>query len=431
MSFFRQASYSTISYCASALLLLLTGVITARFLGPEGRSYYAVFFTIAGIAAQFLYFGISKANIYFLNREKSPYGTLFGNSLFFIAILSLFSAILILIFQSQIMKFFPGLPLEWVLILLWGGILIQVISDIYSSFLLGKHKYGLYALCGFLIALAAFLTAFAAYMIPDDVITVIGLRVAVAILLVAILFGVVWKATCPKLKVSFPLLWKQLRFGFKNNIINIAASLNYRVYILFLTVMVSPEVAGLYSVAMLFVEPMRLLPGGVGPVLLSRLSDETSDDRHRQMTARTCRIIMALIVLGTVFYVPLAPFILQFVFGFEYVAALNAIWVMMAAGIVGVPFQVMTNHFTSRSMQRYSIYAGVLALIVAVLSCYGLMPLYGLMGGAAAYFLSAFVASAVSLLFFAKHSQITLQDTMIIRKQDVRDLVTILQARRA
>lgn len=431
MSFFRQASYSTISYCVSALLLLLTGVITARFLGPEGRSYYAVFFTIAGIAAQFLYFGISKANIYFLNREKSPYGVLFGNSLFFIAVLSIFSAILILLCQSQIMKFFPGLPMEWVLLLLWGGILIQVVSDIYSSFLLGKHKYGLYAICGFLIALAAFLTAFAAYVMPDEVIGVIGFRVTVAVGVVVILFAVVWQVTRPELGLSIPLLWKQLGFGIKNNIINITASLNYRVYILFLTVMVSPEIAGLYSVAMLFVEPMRLLPGGVGPVLLSRLSDETCDETHRQMTARTCRIIMALIVLGTVFYVPLAPLILQHVFGMDYMPALNAIWIMMAAGIVGVPFQVMTNHFTSRSMQRYSIYAGVLALIVAVLSCYGLMPLYGLMGGAAAYFLSAFVASAVSLLFFVKHSQITLKDTMIVRKQDVRDLATILQARRA
>ncbi|HIF25878.1 MAG TPA: hypothetical protein EYG18_03075 [Micavibrio sp.] len=431
MSFFKQASYSTISYCVSALLLLLTGVITARFLGPEGRSYYAVFFTISGIVAQFLYFGISKANIYFLNREKSPYGVLFGNSLFFIAVLSFVSAILILIFQSQIMRFFPGLPLEWVLLLLWGGILIQVVSDIYSSFLLGKHKYGLYAICGFLIALAAFITAFSAYAMPDDVISVIGLRVVVAVALVVVLFAIVWRVTRPELGLSIPLLWQQLRFGIKNNVINITASLNYRVYILFLTVMVSPEVAGLYSVAMLFVEPMRLLPGGVGPVLLSRLSDEVCDDKHRQMTARTCRIIMALIVLGTLVYVPLAPFILQFVFGAEYMPALNAIWVMMAAGILGVPFQMMTNHFTSRSLQRYSIYAGVCALIVAVLACYSLMPFYGLMGGAVAYFLSAFAASALSLVFFVRHSKISIRDTIIICKQDVVDLISVLKARRA
>ena len=49
---------------------LITSVILARVLGPEGRGLYAVAATISAIGEQFGNFGLHASNTYYVARDK-------------------------------------------------------------------------------------------------------------------------------------------------------------------------------------------------------------------------------------------------------------------------------------------------------------------------------------------------------------------------
>ena len=53
-----------------AATTLLVGILTARFLTPENRGLYTLFFTTSGLLTTVFHCGISPANVYFLNVKS-------------------------------------------------------------------------------------------------------------------------------------------------------------------------------------------------------------------------------------------------------------------------------------------------------------------------------------------------------------------------
>jgi O-antigen/teichoic acid export membrane protein len=425
MSFVKQASYNTVSYAFSALLLLLAGVITARLLGPEGRGYYAVFFTLVGLLSRLLYFGLCKANIYYANREVKPFDQIFGNSILFLLFQGVLLFFVIVLFRENFHEIFPNLSTPVLLALMWNAVLLQTVGEVYASFLLAKRMFRMFALHTFLIAFVIFLATCSAYWYPENIEIVIASRViCFTVATFVFLLGFVIFVR-PQFSFSWPLMKQQLNFGLKNYVQNIFGTLNYRLYLLLVSAMIGGGAAGLYSVAMLFAEPMRLLPNAVGPILLTHLTSEKCDEAHTRLTARTCRIILGMMAAGAIIYIPLTPFLLTYVFGEAYEGALHSVWIMILGGMIGSVFQVMTRRFTSRHQQRYSIISSVAALIVATLLAVLIIPEYGVLGGAIAYLASSIVSGFLSLYFYIKLTNISVWHVLLPQSEDFKDLIDL------
>jgi O-antigen/teichoic acid export membrane protein len=60
---------------------LVTSVIVARILGPDGRGLYAVAATIGAIGVQFGNLGLHASNTYYVARDRSLLPALVGNPL--------------------------------------------------------------------------------------------------------------------------------------------------------------------------------------------------------------------------------------------------------------------------------------------------------------------------------------------------------------
>lgn len=411
------------AHTLSAVLLLLAGVVTARFLGPEGRGFYAVFFTTAGLMSQLFYFGLTQANVYYMNREKKSYDEIVGNSVLFLLGQAVLLAFLIFVFQTTVKEFFPSAGHMQVMAMLWAAAILQTCCDLYLGILMGRKLFFLYALNSITTAAGVLMTAFAALWYPEHVERVIFIRVAVFAMIVGVFLFIIRNKTKPKPRISFPLLSLQLKFGLKNYIQNLVGTLNYRLYLLLISFMLGNSAAGLFSVAMLFAETLRLLPNAVGPVLLSYLSSEHDDKAHTDLTAKVCRQVLAIILVGLVFYIPITPYLLHYVFGAEYSGALNTVWLMIFGGFLGVMFQMLTRYFTSLHLQHYSIKASVAALIVAVILSLLLIPEYGIVGGAVAYASGNLVATCIVTYFYCRYTGVALRKLLILQRSDISDCV--------
>src|SRR3972149_6606561 len=60
---------------------LVTSVLVARILGPEGRGLYAVAMAVGAIGVQFGNLGLHASNTYYVARERSLLPALIGNTL--------------------------------------------------------------------------------------------------------------------------------------------------------------------------------------------------------------------------------------------------------------------------------------------------------------------------------------------------------------
>ena len=88
-NFIKDILKFTISRFFSAIVMISIGVITARLLEPEGRGYYALFFSITGMIATFSHLGIAQSNIYELNKRHTLISNLIGNNLNYLCLMCL------------------------------------------------------------------------------------------------------------------------------------------------------------------------------------------------------------------------------------------------------------------------------------------------------------------------------------------------------
>src|SRR4030043_1134751 len=79
--FIRKVGETFITRICLIGIGLVTSVIVARILGPEGRGLYAVAATIGAIGVQFGNLGLHGSNTYYLARARSLLPALIGNTL--------------------------------------------------------------------------------------------------------------------------------------------------------------------------------------------------------------------------------------------------------------------------------------------------------------------------------------------------------------
>ena len=121
---------------------LVTTVVVARILGPEGRGLYAVAMAIGALGLQFGTLGLHAANVYFVAKDRTLLSKLVGNSL---VVSCVIGAVAIVISYSVFAVWPKFAPLHGALLLL--GLLWIPIGIAYlltQNLLLGVSEIGTY-----------------------------------------------------------------------------------------------------------------------------------------------------------------------------------------------------------------------------------------------------------------------------------------------
>src|ERR1700730_16661853 len=99
------------------LASLLTNVLLARTLGPEGRGVYAIVLLVPTIVFVIANMGVGAANVYFVGRRSFPIEDIFGYAFSLALIIGVASFLLTTVFVTQLGgALFPGVRLTYVLV---------------------------------------------------------------------------------------------------------------------------------------------------------------------------------------------------------------------------------------------------------------------------------------------------------------------------
>jgi len=409
---------------------LLSSVMTARYLGPEGRGVLATLAVLTGLSLQFGNPGLHTGNVYFVSRQPHRAAGVMGNTLVVSVVAGLLAAVVAIALAAMRPGWFPGIPR--LLILLTAAVLpFQFMILLYQNTLLGLHE----------------ITAFNLFEVGNKILTVallaawlllIGGGAAGAVVLfsaMAVLFGTASALYCAR-RVPFrprldrALFREMIRYGGRVYVACLLAFLVIRSDMLLVNFFRGTPEAGVYSIAVQIADTLLLLPVTIGMILMPRIASQGTE-RSEEVTARVLRhtaLLMTLMVGAAAATV--AP-VVRLLYGSGFEGAILTTWCLLpgvwALGLNGV----LMNHFSARGMPPVTMAAPFVGLVLNVALNLAIVPRFGIAGAAVTSSFAYAIMLAFSLAAFLRDGQVGLRQSLLMGLDEVRGLVAPARAQGA
>jgi O-antigen/teichoic acid export membrane protein len=401
-----------------------TGVITARWLGPEGRGVFQlVVVVVPFMLANLVKLGIPQASVYAIKREQVSPSTVVSNSIWLALLLGIVTGVGCWLGEdwilANLLKEAPRVTL--------AAVVILVPAVILQAYLLGVVQA---------------LERFREYNVQQIVPNVLGL-IGMATVLIYLGQGVVgavftftgimlfvtgWLALrvhrlAPiRAAMDVGLLRRMLRFGLKSHAQTLAATWHLRVDQLLIGYLLDPAQVGLYAVAVNLTNLLLRIPDALGTVLFPRLAG-ASTRVAEDATALVCRCTAGVMVLGAVAYVLVGPAALRLLFGERFTGSVAPMLALLPGIVMMGQYLILTRNFTSQNRQEINIVAASAALAGNVALNVLLIPRYGIVGAALSSVGSYGLAAGILMVAFVRTSDKRLTDVLLPRPTDLRHVL--------
>jgi len=394
-----------------------TAIVLARVLGPADRGLLALAVLIPDITGKICSAGYEMVNSTFAGLYKDKRSSLFQQTLIIVLSGTVVSilAICIFYFRLPIKKGqFDQLSTE-IILLACLTIPTAMLARLLIALTRGVGKISAAAVTYTVQMGVLFVGSFIVLVCFEG-----GIRAAVIVMVLAPLVYVSFHPS----RFSFEMFKKAFVFGGQISLSTIARLLNLRLDQAILAFMVGADHVGLYVVAVVFAERLRLLPGSISSAFLPRLANELSERQlqvprvYRYTVIISVVSMLAAAVLG-------APAILLF-FGREYTGAIVSFLCLLPGITVLGGSSILDSDMAAREKPKYSVVTGYTTLAVNVMLNLVLIPHLGIVGAAIASSISYSLAGVFWLTFFRHESKLPLSE-LVPTWQDVSYLLQQLK----
>jgi len=374
-------------------IALVTTVVVARLLGPQGRGYYAVAAAIGALGVQFGTLGLHTSNAYFVAKQPQSLAFLTGNAL----VVSFGFGGLIALLLAVIFAVFPHL------LSIRGAILLLALLWIpfgVAYTLLQNLMLGVQDIRGYNVA------EISTKVLP---LVLIGLfvllrHVGVAkfffTTVVALVVTCLWvmrrlqQRVSGRPQVSAAVFRDSIRYAVKAYLAASFCFLVLRADLLMVQHMLGPEQAGYYSIASTMADYASVLATVIGTILFPKLSVLTDLgeklDLTKKATAGTTLILLPFLVMASL----LARPAVRLLFGSAFLPASLSFVLLMPGmlflGIHMVAVQLLNSIGYPKSVV---IIWGLCSLFNVMVNLWAI-PHYGIAGASVVSSISYFLAFA-------------------------------------
>jgi O-antigen/teichoic acid export membrane protein len=410
------------------VISMATGIILARKLGPHDRGILALVILLPSTVITVAKFGITQANVYFINREQYSASAVASNSTSLALVLSAISCTVCWLLRDWLFStVLPGVE-PWALALALARVPILLLDDYLYGVLQATGHFNLYNSRLILSESLRVLLIVLALLVLH-----LGLFAAVLIYTLVSVVNIVWLVFSTyrlipfSLRVDFKLLKGQLEFGAKSYVQTLTSHLLLRIDVYMVAALLkNPAEAAFYSLALRFTEMVLEIPQAVGLVLYPRLAALEEEEIYR-LTAQACRRTLLFSGSGAFLIGVLGPWLITIWYGKAYAPA-GAPLPWAAVGVVAMSiFVILTRAFTSRHRQQVNIAAGMVALVSNVVLNLFLIPTMGIVGASMATAISYSGACVLLMAAFLAQSRLSVIDVLMPNLEDLRYLLDVCQ----
>jgi O-antigen/teichoic acid export membrane protein len=407
---------------AMTMMGTVTGIITARWLGPTNRGLFALVTNLQQTLPNFAKLGIPQASVYFMRRKNASASDVASNSMWFALTMGTLLAIVCwfgrgwllqnILKQAPESLVAPTLVLIPFVVLQFYFLGIAQAQERFREYNIRQIAPNLLALIGMFVLLV---------VLHLGLVAVVFAQTAIGIVVTVWMAIRVHREAPIRLRVNMQLLRDMLGFGSKTYVQQLAANLLMRSDQLVLAYTRGPTEVGYYVVGVSIVNLLLRLPDAAGTVMFPRLA--ATDRRRAQLaTTRVCRHTVFLTTLGVVGVAIVAPIAIPLLYGSKFDLAIRPLLVLLPSAIVMSIYQLLTRSFTSDARQEINIAAAVVALGLNAALNFWLDPTLGATGAALANDIAYGIAALILLVAFVRESGLGVRKTLIVERADLEDL---------
>lgn len=385
---------------------IVTIVIIARILGPEGKGIYSLAMLLPGLIVTFANFGISQATVYHVARERYSWKDILGNNvLFSLGALGVgvLSGLIVAIFFAQ--SLFPNVAQGYLLL----GIAVIPGSLFFSnlhSFFVGAQRfreYNLIAIFKSFLTLAFIVIAL--WMFKAGIVGALVANISALSLAGLVLF--LWArkiADGTSFKVNLSYLREASIYGIQAHLGNMIGFLNYRIDMFLIASFLNPMSVGFYSIGVGLAEKLWLVSRAASTVLFPKVAGETDEVRRKTFTPLVFRTVFWITTLGAMAIFFLSRWIVEFLFSADFLPAVLPLRILLVGIVALSASRVLANDVAGRGRPILNTYVGASALMTNVALNLIWIPRYGIAGAAWASTLSYSVTLLARIYLYCQLS---------------------------
>ena len=358
-----------------------TGVITARFLGPDGRGMYAAVTLWPPLLATLAVAGLNSGIVFQMRRNPSAVSGVAGASLMLGGIHSVIAIGVGLLLLPILMARYSTSTVLFAQICL-VTVVLNTTQNIVKQAFAGVGQFGRYNLTHFmpqffhLVALLS-IVLFATLTPRNAALALFASAVATVLVMLPSFIRV----TRPRFKGSWNELRQLRSYWSRASLMDFVFAFGMYADRLVLIPLLPPSELGLYAVAFSFSRVIQFVQPAINSVILSHMSGQTERD-SKQLHDRSCRFLIAALVVGCVGLWIIAEKLLAFTYGADFAAASVVFGLLVVEASLGAVSQVTVQLFLSRDRPGVVSTIQLIVLGISIAALLVLVPHYGAMGAA-------------------------------------------------
>ncbi len=398
---------------------LITGVITARVLGPENRGIFSLVCLFPASLVTLSKFGQAQAAIYHIKREKFDPAQVAANVLLFGLGVGAVLIAVVLVFRNQLIgTILNGVPM-WALLVVLPLIPILLLESYLYGILQATDRFRVFNTRVLAESILTMLCmAIALLVLELGLAGALGVAVGVRFLMALWIVYSVGKETPIQFRFHGELFPRMFRYGLKSHVQIIASHFHFKADTYMVAYFLGPTQVAFYTIAARLAEHIMYLPQSLGLALFPRLASASEAQVH-DMTARACRQTLALTISVAIGLAFLGPYAISAWYGSRYAPAAAPLPYVCIGIVMMSLYVLLSRNFTSRNHQSVNITAAYIALGGNIALNLYLIPRRGIEGAAMATAASYSVSALLLFFFFLRHSGLPWHSALILRRTDL------------
>jgi O-antigen/teichoic acid export membrane protein len=400
----RNIGSTLVTRVAVMFVALLSSVLLARVLGPEGRGVFALLLLVPSLATSLGLLGFEQANAVYAGLEPRGRRVLLWQSAAVAAgvgtVLAA-TAIVYFLLGAPGLKALAAAPPALVLLLL-ATIPARLVVEYWSAVLRGMNHIQVLNIFEIGGKLAPFLGLVVLVWALDLGVAGAAWNDAAACIAAAIVLGVLLRAAGAWGRPAWDAsLWRRvLTFALPVHAGTIAAYLNYRVDEFIVAAYLPVEALGLYAIAAGLAERIWIIPGSVATVLLPHLTNRRSGDAT--VSAAICRHVIIWTGAACIVVFAVADLAITALFSSSFRGAVQPLrWLLPGIFTLSIG-KVLVAELLAREKPRYTVWASGAAVVANVAGNLLLVPRIGITGAAIASSVSYSILSAILIVYYLR-----------------------------
>lgn len=395
-------------------LLILIGVVSsvlvARVLGPEGRGLFALAGAVGAIGIQFGNLGIQASNTYYVAQNTKLLPQLLANSLLVGLGVGGVGAYLV----WGIFQLWPDIaPVQgslMVLALAW--IPLGLVYLFLQNLLIGVGK-----IRGYNIIELVTKILYTVVIISFVLINMVDVNAIYGVVLATGALGAVWayymviQMADADVRPSFSLFKASFTYGIKAYFVALFSYLVLRIDIFMIQFLLNTEAVGYYSIAVTLADYLYMLPAVVGTVLFPRLSGMKSTEEKWIFTNRLVRGFTPAMLSITLVAGLCARPTVMILFGEAFAPAVAAfLWLLPGIFLLAIN-TIYMNYFAALGMPMVALYSTIGATMLNIVLNLFLLPKWGMVGASVSSTISYSLMIGVSIAYIVWTQKDTVRQT--------------------